>query len=64
MGGLFTWLALWLVNGSPDLSPTAALLPALVIAGAAALVEAVSVWGLDNLTVTAAAVLILLIWPF
>ena len=64
MGGLFTWLALWLLNGSPDLSPVAALLPALVITGVAALVEAVSIWGLDNLTVTAAAVLIILIWPF
>jgi hypothetical protein len=28
------------------------------------LIEAVSIWGLDNLAVTAAAVLILNWWPF
>jgi phytol kinase len=64
MGGFFTWLALWVVNGEPALTPLEAIVPALVIAGVAALVEAVSAWGLDNLTVTAAAVLIISIWPF
>lgn len=64
MGSLFIWLALWSLNGQPDLSPTAAILPALVISGATAVVEAVSGWGLDNLTVTAAAALIIGIWPF
>jgi phytol kinase len=64
MGSLFTWLALWLLDGPPVLTPLEALLPALVINGAAALAEAFSGWGLDNLTVTAAAVLIILIWPF
>jgi hypothetical protein len=28
------------------------------------LIEAVSIWGLDNLTVTAAAILILRAWSF
>lgn len=64
MGGFFTWLALWVLNGPPALTPFEALFPALVIAGMAALVEAISGWGLDNITVTAAAVLIILIWPF
>jgi phytol kinase len=64
MGSLFTWLALWTLNGSPTLSATQALLPALVVVATATLAEAVSGWGLDNLTVTAAAVLILLVWPF
>ncbi len=64
MGGLFTWLALWLLNGDPVLSPGEALVPALVVAGVGTLAEAVSGWGLDNLTVTASAVLTLLIWPF
>jgi phytol kinase len=64
IGGFFTWLALWTVNGSPDITPVQALLPALVTITVATLAEAVSVWGLDNLTVTAVAVLILLNWPF
>jgi phytol kinase len=61
---LFTWLALWLMPGSPELSATAALLPAFVVSLAAALVEAVSIWGLDNLTITATAVIIFAAWPF
>jgi phytol kinase len=61
---LFTWLALWLVAGSPQISPAAALLPALAITIATTLVEAVSIWGLDNLTITAVAILILQLWPF
>jgi phytol kinase len=64
MGVLFTWLALWTLDGTPALTAGEAVLPALVIISAATLVEAFSGWGLDNLTVTAAAVLILLIWPF
>jgi phytol kinase len=64
MGVLFTWLALWVLNGPPSLSPVEAVLPALVIVSAATLVEAFSGWGLDNITVTAAAVIILQIWPF
>lgn len=63
-GGFSTWLALWLQAGSPELSPTAALLPALVVAFATTLTEAVSPFGLDNLTATASAVLILSLWPF
>jgi phytol kinase len=61
---LFTWLALWLVGGPPDLNPAAALLPALVVSAATTLVEAVSIWGLDNLTITAVAILLLSTWPF
>lgn len=60
----FTWLALWAVSGPPDLTPQAALLPALVITVATTLVEAVSLWGLDNLAITAVAIAILSVWPF
>ena len=63
-GFVFTWLALWLMPGLPDISPAAALLPALVIMAVTTLIEAVSIWGLDNLTITAAAILILSVWPF
>jgi phytol kinase len=63
-GGLFTWLALWLKMGTPDLTPAEALLPSLVVIAAATLTEAVSIWGLDNITVTAVAAIILSIWPF
>jgi phytol kinase len=63
-GFVFTWLALWVVPGLPDITPTAALLPALAIMAVTTLIEAVSIWGLDNLTVTAAAILILRGWPF
>jgi phytol kinase len=61
---LFTWLALWLVAGSPAISPAAAVLPALIITLATTLTEAVSLWGLDNLTVTAVAIVILQLWTF
>jgi phytol kinase len=61
---LFVWLALWLMPGPPEITPAAALLPALVISAIAALVEAVSIWGLDNLTVTATAMLLVWAWPF
>lgn len=56
---LFTWLALWLMPGLPAISPATAVLPALIITLATTLVEAISIWGLDNLTVTAVAILIL-----
>lgn len=60
----FTWVALWFVNGSPAISPVEALLPAIVVTAVSTLVEAVSVWGLDNITITIAAMLILNAWPF
>ena len=58
------WLALWVIPGVPEISPVGALWPAIVVALAASLVEAVSIWGLDNLTVTAVAMIILSVWPF
>lgn len=61
---LGTWLALWIMPGTPELSATQALFPALVVAGATAVVEAFSSWGVDNLTVTATAMIILALWPF
>jgi dolichol kinase len=63
-GLLFTWLALWLIPGPPQVTVAAALLAATVIVGSTTLVEAVSLWGLDNLTITAAAIAILALWPF
>jgi phytol kinase len=63
-GFIFTWLALWLMPGQPAISPAAAVLPALVIMAVTTLIEAVSIWGLDNLAVTTAAVVILSLWPF
>ena len=63
-GFVFTWLALWVMPGLPEISPAAAVLPALIIMGVTTLIEAVSIWGLDNLTVTAAAILILSVWRF
>lgn len=63
-GLIFTWLALWVMPGSPEISPLAALPPALLIMLVTTLIEAVSIYGLDNLTVTAAAILILNFWPF
>jgi len=63
-GFVFTWLALWLMPGLPDITPLAAVLPSLVIMSVTTLIEAVSIWGLDNLTITAAAIIILNLWPF
>ncbi len=63
-GLLFTWLALWLPGGAPAISPVAAFFPAFVITLVTTLIEAVSIWGVDNLTITAAAILILQYWPF
>ena len=59
-----TWLALWIMPGTPEVTPIAAAAPALVVALATTLVEAVSIWGVDNLTVTATAMVILRLWPF
>jgi len=59
-----TWLALWVMPGLPNLTPAQALLPALVVSIITTLVEAISIWGLDNLTITATAVIILALWPF
>ncbi len=63
-GLLFTWLALWLPAGTPAVSPVVAFFPAFIIMLVTTLIEAVSIWGLDNLTITAAAILILQFWPF
>lgn len=63
-GLLFTWLALWLIPGPPQIDITTALGVAAVIMGSTTLVEAVSLWGLDNLTVTGASMLILALWRF
>jgi phytol kinase len=63
-GLLFTWLALWLIPGQPAVSPFVALGPAAAIMASTTVVEAVSIRGLDNLTITAVAILILLAWPF
>lgn len=61
---LATWLALWIVPGLPELTAVEALLPALTVSLVTTLVEAVSIWGLDNLTITAAAMIILSLWFF
>ena len=63
-GGFFTWLALWIMPGSPQLTPIEAILPSLVTIVAATLTEAISPWGLDNLVVTAVSMLILGAWFF
>lgn len=63
-GFLFTWLALWLIGGTPEIGATTALWPALVITAVTTLIEAVSIYGLDNITITAAAILILKLWQF
>ena len=61
---LFTWLALWLNDGPPDISALTAVWPALVVTLSTTVVEAVSGRGLDNLTVTAVACFVLKVWPF
>jgi len=63
-GLLFTWLALTLMPGLPDITPAGAFLPALVITTCTTLIEAVSIKGIDNLTITAVAIVILNFWPF
>ena len=64
IGGFFTWLALWVMHGSPVITPLEAILPTLTVMIATTFVEAISPWGLDNLTVTAAAILVLSLWSF
>jgi phytol kinase len=59
-----TWLALWIMPGLPNVSPQGAIAPAIFTATATALVEAVSILGVDNLMVTATAMIILSAWPF
>jgi phytol kinase len=59
-----TWLALWIMPGQPELALPNATAPALVVALATTLAEAISIWGVDNLTVTATAMVILGYWPF
>ena len=59
-----TWLALWIIPGSPEITPVEAFLPALIVAFFTAVVEAITIWGLDNLTVTATAMIILSLWFF
>ena len=59
-----TWLALWIIPGTPALTPAEALLPALIVSLVTAVVEGITIWGLDNLTVTAAAMIILSSWFF
>jgi len=61
---LVTWLALWVIPGEPALTMAGAFLPAFTVSFFTTLVEAVSIWGLDNVTVTAVAWLILSFWPF
>ena len=63
-GFVFTWLALWLMPGLPEVAPVAAILPASTVMVLTTMVEAVSLWGIDNLTITAVAILILSVWPF
>lgn len=63
-GGFFTWMALWIVPGPPSISPIEALLPAMAIIATTTIIEGISPWGLDNLTVTATAIAVLLVWPF
>jgi dolichol kinase len=52
-----TWAALTFGAGTPAVDSPITI--AVIIAGATALVEGVTVWGLDNLTVTAIAILLL-----
>jgi phytol kinase len=63
-GFIFTWLALWVIGGPPQITPMGALLPTLIITIMTTIVEAVSIWGTDNVTVTAMAMMILSLWPF
>jgi phytol kinase len=62
-GTVATWLALTVVPGAPDLSPTVALAPAVTAVAAATLIEALSIRGLDNLTITAVVIAVFTLWP-
>lgn len=59
---LSVWLALWWMSGDPYLSAGAAFVPALFLSILTTFIEAISIWGLDNLTITAAAILFFTIW--
>jgi dolichol kinase len=61
-GAFFSWLALVIIPGAPNLTPLEAIIPALVMVTAAAIVEAISIGGLDNLTVTGTAILVFGVW--
>ena len=61
---LFTWLGLWLMPGFPNLTAGQAILPAIIVAIITMFVEAISIWGIDNLTITAYAIFFFLLWPF
>lgn len=61
-GAVASWLALVLIPGPPALSLLAAVLPALIMVTAAAVIEAISVGGLDNLTVTGTAIVVFGLW--
>ena len=63
-GFVATYLTLILIPNPTTITPATALLPALIVAALATVVEALSVSGLDNITVTVIAVLILYNWPF
>jgi phytol kinase len=63
-GGFFTWLALWLVPGSPEITALAAFAPALVVITVTTIAEAVSPWGLDNLVIPLVSILVLGLWSF
>lgn len=56
---VWTWVALWVNPGSPELSPQESFTPSLVIALVTSLTEAITVFGLDNLTVTAVSIVTL-----
>jgi phytol kinase len=60
----FTWLALWLPDLPSRLTPVTAVLPAVLVSAGAGLAEGITVRGLDNLTVTAVAVLVLSLYAF
>jgi len=64
MGSLFTWLAMWIIPGPPEIAPLEAIAPTLVVMTATTFTEAISPWGLDNLTITSVAIIILKLWPF
>lgn len=63
-GFIATWLALWLMPGMPELSPLRVLAPAGITLLPATLTEAITPWGLDNLTVPAITILTFTLWPF
>lgn len=63
-GFITAYLALVLIPNPTPITPATALLPALVMTALATVVEAISIRGIDNITVTVVAVFVLSIWPF